>query len=67
MKTKIIFEIEEDEELEVRSLLSAKKNQIAIDSLYDEVIRPVIKYNLNDDLVNTYQDLWDKLQKHFDT
>jgi hypothetical protein len=34
----------EDEEM-IKALTSAKKNKLKLDCLYDEVLRPVIKYD----------------------
>lgn len=66
MKTRILIEIDkEDADFETRALLLALKNQLAIDSLYDDVFRPVIKYKGEEDIVMHYESMREVMKEHF--
>jgi len=62
MKTKIIIETNDREELD--TILNRHKYKQFYDELYDEVFRQVIKYSENEKLVSYYEMVWKEICKY---
>lgn len=62
MKTTIILTPCDDFEHE--AIVSAVKNKLKLDCLYDEVFRPVIKYSNDYKEIAAYELVWAKVQEY---
>ena len=63
MKTKIQFEFEHDEHWELKAIKNALVNQMFIESWYEEVLRPKIKYQ---DLSTEQYEMCEKITEELD-
>lgn len=64
MKTIITIEIDHENdaaEHELKAIHDRHKNKKFVDELYDEVFRPVIKYDDNQRKVKQYQQIWEMI------
>lgn len=69
MNSRFIFELDEQEddlEFKKRALFRVFKNQLIIDTLYDEVFRPTIKYSEDDKEIEIAEKLWKKCEELID-
>jgi hypothetical protein len=55
-----------EDEFDKNAILDAVKNKLAIEQLYDEVFRPVIKYSDDPDKINSYTEVWEKVYKYLE-
>lgn len=61
-KYKIVVQCEDEWEMNV--IANAKKNKLALDTIYDEVFRPIIKYGTDLKEVEAFEMVWKKLSEH---
>lgn len=64
MKATIEFNLPEEKE-SLQNALIADRMAIAIDRIYDDIFRPVIKHGDDAKLAETYREIWEKIHTHF--
>lgn len=73
MKSSLHFDLPE-EKSEFEDAVNGSKYKAQIDTLYDEVFRPIMKYGkpiigdeLTDEQLAVVESIWAKVNEHFDT
>jgi hypothetical protein len=61
---KLTITINTEDSFEKDAILNATENKIKLDSLYDVVFRPIIRYSQDESEVKSYELVWDKLSKY---
>lgn len=51
----------DDYQYEIDALTERYKNKIIVETLYDEVFRPVIKYSDDEKQYECYSEIWEKI------
>lgn len=64
IKYTITTECEDDFDRE--AITDAVKNKLAIERLYDEVFRPVIKYSEDEGEVSAYETVWNNVKDYLE-
>jgi len=58
--------VETEDEFERQAIINAVKNKVLIDGLYDEVFRPVIKYGDNEEEIEWFIKVWEKVSDYLE-
>jgi hypothetical protein len=61
---KYTITIETEEEFERQAICDAVKNKLLLESIYDDVFRPVIKYSEDEKEVEAYTKVWEVLNEY---
>lgn len=64
MKYRIIVETED--EFERMAIINAVKNKLLVDELYNDVFRPVIKYGEDEEEIEWYMKVWEKVSDYLE-
>jgi hypothetical protein len=63
---KYTITVECEDDFDKQAILDAVKNKLAIDQLYDEVFRPIIKYSENELEVDAYEIVWNSVRDYLE-
>lgn len=61
---KYTITVECEDKFERDAIIDAVANKVKLDSIYDEVFRPVIKYSEDDEESLAFQKVWEKLNDY---
>jgi len=64
MKIKMLITCEDD--FEKQAVIDCVKNKLKLESIYDDVFRPVIKYSEDEKLVEAYSLVWNFLAEYLE-
>lgn len=64
IKYTITAECEDDFDKE--AITDAVKNKLTLEQLYDEVFRPVIKYNEDEKIVAAFETVWEDVKDYLE-
>lgn len=56
-----------EDEFDKDAILNAVKNKLALEQLYNEVFRPVIKYSEDQTKIDSYTEVWDNIAAYLET
>jgi hypothetical protein len=65
-EVKFKFDLPDDYE-ECKYLNNFLENGIIVETLYDQVFRPVIKYSDDDLEIKYYEEIWEKISQHIES
>ena len=62
---KLSIDIEKyDQEYELEAFADRYKNKNRVEELYNQVFRPVIRYSSDNELIKTYETVWEKVAEY---
>lgn len=63
---KFLITVECEDEFDREAVVDCVKNKLLIDSIYDDVFRPVFKYSDNKKEIKAFEMVWSKLEKYLE-
>lgn len=63
---KYIIQAECEDEYDRDAFCNAVKNKLLLEGIYNEVFRPIIKYGADEDIVYSYELVWERLSEYLE-